>query len=256
MGGLKIYLVNFFISFLGSFIGSYIIEKVEKGRLLFRSLIVFFVIIFVSGAAVIYIIKGSDNKNDLLAQYRADFLSLRTDFENLCCYSPDSLPPNSTDFLIYQELSKDIPDLTGKIARIYDNELDEGYVILKYDLLCYLTAMYTELIDDSLKKIANIEQGLHYYDLAMKNVHLIESKQRDDDYYRSVLDWLDSDDARDRLKVLRAWLLAAQYRIDGISTFECRQIKNLLDEIDPAYKRRNPLRKNPSLKYFLNCQDH
>ena len=255
MGGWKIYLINFLISFLGSFIGSYIIEKVEKGRLLFRSLIVFFIIIFVSGAAVIYIIKGNDNKNDLLAQYRADFIVKRTDFENLCCYTYEEVSGNQTDLIIYQELTTEIPDLVGKIERIYDNELDEGYVILKYDLLCYLTAMYTELIDDSLKKIENIEQGLHYYDLAMKNVQLIESKQRDDDYYREVLNWLDNDDTRERLNVLRAWLLAAKFRIDGISTFECRQIKNLLNDIDPAYLRRNPLRKNPSLKYFLDCHE-
>lgn len=250
---LKVYLINLGISILGSVIGGFWVAKQKKGNLWVRTSIVFLIIIFLVTLVVTYIYTDHNKKNQLLAKYRADFLVLRTDFENLSYYTIDSLQSNSTDYLIFQELSEEIPSLITKIELIYDNELDEGYVILKYDLLCYLEAMYGELIGDVEQKLVQINKGLHYNNLAFKTIDLIKNKQADDDYYRSVIEWLQADFASDRLTILKAWLKAEQYRLDGISEIECNEIKNMLIEINESYLRRNPLRKNPSLKFFLEC---
>lgn len=253
MPEISVLIITFIISLVASIVASFIMNRLKNLGFWLQTLVLF-ILLFVSVTGAVWYYGKPSNLDHQLENYRADFMALRTDFEQLKCYDCPAESLSETDRLIKQELLKETPDLLDKMNNIPDFRMDEGYVVLKYDLIGFLTAMYCELLDDSLSKYREAEKGLKYVDLAFSNIDVINKKKEFDDYLRHVSEWLSSDDVPQRLQVEKAWLKAVQFRLDGeIRSYECREVRDILDGLKPAYRLRNPLTKNPSLKYFLNC---
>lgn len=252
MPDLNVLLITFIISIIGSVIGTFIVEKLIKNKGVWLQALVFFFVLLISVTGAVWHFGAPANQDDLLKEYRAEFLVIRTDFENLKCYDCPRESLGDTDWLIKNELLKSTPDIIGNIKDIPDHRLDEGYVVLKYDLLGFLSAMHCELLDDSLAKYREAEKGLKFVGLAFGYINLLNSKKDDDDYLQQVAAWLRKDNVEQRLKMEKAWLKAVQFRLDGvIQNFERKEINSILEKISKAYWIRNPMRKNPSLKFFI-----